>query len=169
MLIYGIVVLNKGVRKEHGKLMSSNSTVFYKLFIPLFFLICLIANNLLFILKWFRPEDLPVFIFFDIVMIIFPFIFFPCLRLKTLYIVDQKIIVSNFLKEETYHFSDVFGFERYMTYFFRLTIDKDGRHQYYYFFPHILEEFAKLYRMIKTTEMEELTHILKEFKRKKRS
>lgn len=168
MQIYGIVVLNKSVKKEHGKLMSSNITAFYKFFIPLIFLICLIANNLLLVLKWFRPEDLPVFIFFDIVMIIFSSIFLPCLRLKALYIVDQNIVISNFLKEETYCFSNVIDFDRYTRFFFRLTINKNGQYQYYYFFPHILEEFAKLYKITKKTEMEELVEILKKIKCKKK-
>lgn len=168
ILLYGVFSLNKNIRKEGGKLLSSNITSVYKFFTPLIFLSCLIADNLLLICKWFRAEDFPIFVCLYIVIVIF--LFFQNYRLKTLYVVGNTLIVSNFFEEKTYQFSEIVGLKKKRFYFYQLIIHQNGKLLKYKILPHISEEFAKSYLLIESTDMKEfikkLDKVIKSNRRK---
>lgn len=153
ILSYSIFFLNKNIQKKDGKLLSSYMTPVYKFFVPLALLICLIANNLLLICKWFCPEDLPIFICFNIIIVIF--LFFPDYRLKTLYVVGNSVIVSNFFKEKTYQFSEIVELKSKKLYLYQLDVYQDGKILKYKIMPHSSEEVGKNCLLIESTDIED--------------
>lgn len=135
-LVWGMKILNKAIKRD-GELLSGSYIAIHKFFIPLIFLCCFIANNLLLILGWFRTAILPLYILavpilcFSLIWWIYTFF-----HAKTLYYTKNTVLFCDFFScDYTYSLSSLEKIECLNSGIYRIKIKGVKQLTYKVFVP----------------------------------
>lgn len=135
-LFWGMKLLNKAIKRD-GELLSGSYIAIHKFFIPLLFLCCFIADNLLLILGWFRAAILPLYIM-AVPILCFSLIWWICVFFpaKTLYYTKNTVLFCDFFScDYTYSLSSLEKIECLNTGIYRIKIKGAKRLTYKIFVP----------------------------------
>ncbi len=123
---YGIYFVNKK-RETKGRRLTSRLTLLYKYHIPLLVGTVLLFNSCLLVFKVYPGHDISIFIVLEIMLFISVLLLWPCLKLRTVLLDKNEIIVIDSVKTLTINIKEVKVVKRSFAMFYLLKLKDDAR------------------------------------------
>lgn len=122
-LVYGLLIMNINMDKANI-IVTSKLTPFYKFYLPIIIIEMLVFNTILLTWSFYPENNISLFIALEILLVVWVLFLLPCFRLSHVYIIDGKIIVSNYINTKVFNGRDEKMIRRFLIFFFKVKINK---------------------------------------------
>ncbi|MDG5801062.1 hypothetical protein QA597_11890 [Marinilabiliaceae bacterium ANBcel2] len=119
--VYGMYIANKK-RNVKGRRLTSRLMPLYKYYMPILVVIALLFNSCLLGFEVYPGHDISIFIVLEIMLCISMIFLWPCLKLRTVFLHKNEIIVIDSVKSLTIDINEVKKIRRSFVMFYLLKL-----------------------------------------------